>query len=102
MTRKLSVTESQKTAQFFGHLRAQEMENGSAEVIVGCVAAVVGHVSMHQSPQALDRVKVRAVARNVMHLDPAPGARQPCLNQHSMMVPGIVEKDMNEPLAGIH
>ena len=46
----------------FRHLLPQEMQNGSAEVIVGRMGAVVGHVSMHQSPQALDRVKVRAVA----------------------------------------
>jgi hypothetical protein len=45
---------------------------------------------MHQPPQALDRIEVRAVARNVMHLDSASGSRQPCLNEHSMMVPGIV------------
>jgi hypothetical protein len=30
----------------FRHLHAQEMQNGSAELIVGRVAAVVGHVSM--------------------------------------------------------
>src|SRR5947207_11006161 len=78
----------------FRHLLPQEMQNGSAEVIVGRMGAVVGHVSMHQSPQALDRIEVRAVARNVMQLDPAPRSRQPSLNDHSVMVPGIVEKDV--------
>src|SRR5437588_12903770 len=64
----------------FRHLLPQEMQNGSAEVIVGRMGTVVGHVSMHQSPQALDRIEVRAVARNVMQLDPAPRSRQPSLN----------------------
>src|SRR5947209_11307217 len=76
----------------FRHLRAQEMQNGSAELIVGRVAAVVGHVSMHQSPQALDRIEVRAVARNVMDLDPAPWSCQPLLNEDRVMIPGIVKK----------
>ncbi len=34
----------------FRHLHAQEMQNGSAEVVVARVASVVGHVAMHQSP----------------------------------------------------
>jgi hypothetical protein len=50
MTRKLSVTESQKTAQFFRYLLAEEMQNGSAELVGGRVAAVVGYVPMHQPP----------------------------------------------------
>ena len=34
----------------FRHLHAQEMQNGSAEVVVARVASVVGHVTMHQPP----------------------------------------------------
>ena len=34
----------------FRHLHAQEMQNGSAEVVVARVASVVGHVAMHQPP----------------------------------------------------
>jgi hypothetical protein len=70
--------------------------------VVGRVAAVVGHVSMHQSPQALDRIKVRAVTRNVMNPDPAPRPCQPFLNEQGMVVLGIVDEDVNEPLRGIH
>src|SRR5262245_10491114 len=35
---------------FFRYLLAQEMQNRSAELVVGRVAAVVGYVPMHQSP----------------------------------------------------
>ena len=34
----------------FRHLHAQEMQNGSAEVVVARVASVVGHAAMHQPP----------------------------------------------------
>src|SRR5262245_61411029 len=34
----------------FRYLLAQEMQNRSAELVVGRVAAVVGYVPMHQSP----------------------------------------------------
>src|SRR5436309_14251729 len=88
--RKLSVSESQKTAQFFGTSWRRKCRTDRQEVIAGRMGAVVGHVSMHQSPQALDRIEVRAVARNVMQLDPAPRSRQPSLNDHSVMIPGIV------------
>jgi hypothetical protein len=44
---------------------------------------------------------MRAVARNAMHFDPAPGSRQPFLNEHGVVVSGIVEKDVNEPLGRI-
>jgi hypothetical protein len=36
-----------------------------------------------------------------MHLNPAPGLGQPFLNEHGMVVSGIVKKDVNEPLGGI-
>ena len=31
-------------------MKAQEMQNGSAEVVVARAASVVGHVAMHQPP----------------------------------------------------
>jgi hypothetical protein len=34
----------------FWYLLAQEMQNRSTEVVVGRVALIVGHVSMHQTP----------------------------------------------------
>lgn len=45
---------------------------------------------------------MRAVARNEMELDPASVPCQPLLNQGGMVVPGIVEKDMNASFRGIH
>ena len=37
-----------------------------------------------------------------MELDPGSVSCQPFLNQDSMMVPGIVEKDVNESFRGVH
>ena len=34
----------------FRHLLAQETQNGVTEVVVGRVAPIVGHVSVHQPP----------------------------------------------------
>ena len=90
--RKLSVTESQSIAQFFGTSSRRKCRTVSAEVVVGRVAAVVGHVSMHQSPQALDRMKVRAVTRNVMNPDLAPRSCQPFLNEQGMVVLGECDR----------
>jgi hypothetical protein len=47
MTRKLSVSESQRMAQFLGASSSRNFRTGTAEVIVGGVAAVVGHVLVH-------------------------------------------------------
>jgi hypothetical protein len=44
---------------------------------------------------------VRAVARNEMELDPGSVSCQPFLNQDSMMVPGIVEKDVLPPCSWV-
>src|SRR5258708_14467734 len=77
----------------FRHLLAQEMQNGFAEVTVGRVAAIVGHVFVHQPPQALDWIKVRAIGRNKMKLDPASRLCQPFLNEKGVVVSVIVEKN---------
>jgi hypothetical protein len=37
-----------------------------------------------------------------MKPDPAPRPRQPLLHQASMVVAGIVEKDVDQAFAGIH
>jgi hypothetical protein len=49
ITRKLSVTESQKVAQFFGTSSRRKWSNGITEVVVGRVAPIVCHVFMHQA-----------------------------------------------------
>jgi hypothetical protein len=57
---------------------------------------VVGNVSMHQAPWPLDRIEVRAVARNECSLMRLTGPRQPLLHQSSVVIARIVEKDMDE------
>src|ERR1700719_2601679 len=78
------------------HPLAQEVQHGLAEIVVGRVAPVVGDVLVHQPPQALDRIEMRAVAGNEMKPDPAPRPRQPLLHEPRMMVAGIVEKDVDQ------
>ena len=72
------------------------MQNGFTEVAVGRVAAIVGYVFVHQPPQALDWIKVRAIGRNKMKLDPASRLCQPFLNENGVVVSGIVEKNVNQ------
>ena len=49
MTRKLSVTESQRSAQFPGTFYA-ETERRIGELGTSCVALVVSDVSVHEAP----------------------------------------------------
>jgi len=50
MTRKLSVTESQRSAQFRGDCFTQEPERRIGELGASCVALVVRDVSVHHPP----------------------------------------------------
>ena len=45
---------------------------------------------------------MRAVGGDEVQLDPALGPREPRLDQFCVMVPGIVEKQVDQPLARIH
>ena len=45
---------------------------------------------------------MRAIGRNETKPDPAAGPRQPGLNQFRVVVSGVIQKDVNEPHAGIH
>jgi hypothetical protein len=47
MTRKLVGYRIAEDSPVFRHLLAQEFQGGSAEVVVGRVAAVAGHVLVH-------------------------------------------------------
>ena len=50
MTRKLSVTESQRSAQFLRNLFTQKTERRIGELGTSCVALVVSDVSVHEAP----------------------------------------------------
>jgi hypothetical protein len=56
----------------------------------------VGDVAVHDAPEPLDRIEMRAIGRNEMQLDPAAGPRQPFRHQFGVMIARIVEKDMEE------
>ena len=65
-----------------------------------CVAFVVRDVSEHEAPQPLDRIEMRAIARNEMQLDPATGSREPFLHQLGVMIARVVDKDMERANSG--
>ena len=92
MKRKLSVTESQRSAQFPGHCFTQETKRRIGELGACGVAFVVSDVSVHEAPQPLDRIEMRAIGRGEMQLDPAPGSRKPFLHQLGVMIARVVEK----------
>src|SRR5450631_4715899 len=53
-------------APVFGHGFCQESHYGRLEVSECEVASVVGDVSVHDAPQPLDRVEMRAIGRHEM------------------------------------
>ena len=53
-------------------------------------------VSVHEAPQPLDRIEMRAIGRDEMQLDPAPGSSKPFLHQPGVMIARVVKKDMDE------
>src|SRR3954469_7302112 len=61
------------------------------------MTSVVGHVLVHQSPEPLDRVQMRAVDRHEMAPDPPAWHGQPVLNRPGVMVAGIVQEHMDDP-----
>ena len=92
MTRKLSVTESHRVRPIPGNFFAQETECRVGELGASRVAFVVGHVSVHDAPEPLDRIEMRAIARNEMQPDPAIRPRQPFLHQLGVMIARVVER----------
>jgi hypothetical protein len=91
-----------ESAPFSGHLCAHEVQDGDGEIFDCLVSSVVGYVPMHQSPEPFDWVEVRAVGRDEVQFDAASWPCEPFLHQSGVMVAGIIEKQMNEPLAGMH
>ena len=60
------------------------------------VTFVVRDVPVHDAPQPLDRIQVRAIRRNEMQPDPAFGPRQPVPHELGVMIARVVEKHMDE------
>ena len=79
-----------------GHCFTQETKRRIGELGACGVAFVVRDVSVHEAPQPLDRIEMRAIGRGEMQLDPAPGSRKPFLHQLGVMIARVVEKDMDE------
>ena len=70
-----------------GNFFTQETERRISELGACCVAFVVRDVSVHEAPQPLDRIEMRAIGRDEMQLDPAPGSSKPFLHQPGVMSP---------------
>jgi hypothetical protein len=66
------------------------------------MAVVIARNFRTDRQKSLDRIEVWTVARNEVELDPASLSCQPFLNQDSMVIPGIIEKDVNKSFRGIH
>jgi hypothetical protein len=79
-----------------GNCFAYETKRRIGELGASCVAFVVRDVSVHEAPQPLDRIEMRAIGRDEMQLDPAPGPGEPFLHQLGVMVARVVKKDMDE------
>src|ERR1700730_5031470 len=85
-----------------GHLLAQKAQRRRFEIGKRRVALVVRDVLVHQAPEPLDRIQMRAVGGDEVELDVAPRPRQPSLHQLGVVVAGVVPKQMDQPLARIH
>ncbi len=79
-----------------GNFVAQESERRVGELDAGRIGFVVGDVSVHEAPQPLDRIEVRAIEGNEMQLDPAIRPGEPVLHQLGVMIARIVEKDVDQ------
>ena len=71
MTRKLSDTLSRKFFPFFRNGFAKECEDRLCELLLCRVVAIVGDTLVHDRPQTLNGVKVRAIWRQLDEVDPA-------------------------------
>ena len=75
-----------------GNFFTQETERRIGELGACCVAFVVRNVSVHEAPQPLDRIEVRAIGRNEMQLDPAPRSSKPFLHQSGVVIARVSRK----------
>ena len=53
-------------------------------------------VLVHDAPQPLDRVQVRAIGWNEMQPDPAVGPGKPVLHELGVMIARVVKENMDE------
>ena len=92
------VCSNRDTSHHFQHLLAQELPT-DGRVIMITMTAVVGDMSNHiNTHQALNQMKIQAGdPRDVMHLNPTTSPATPERGA-DVMVPGIVEKDVNQPV----
>ena len=58
---------------------AQEPKRCIGELGARRVASVVRDVFVHEAPEPLDRIEMRAIGRDEMQLNPAPGSSKPFL-----------------------
>jgi hypothetical protein len=79
-----------------GNIFTQEAERRIGEVGASCATSVMSDMLVHDAPQALDRVQVRAIGRDEMQFDSATRLRQPFLHKLGMMITRVVQKDMDE------
>ncbi len=73
-----------------GDILFQESGHGVTKFIESSVTSVVGNVSVHQPPQALDGVQMRTISRDEVEFDPPPRLGQPVADQFGVMVTGVV------------
>ena len=50
---------------------------------------------VHDAPEPLNRVQMRAIGRDEMQLDPTIGDSEPLAHKLGVMIAGIVEEDMD-------
>ena len=73
MTRKLFGDKITEVRPVPRHCFTQETKRRIGELGACGVAFVVRDVSVHEAPQPLDRIEMRAIGRDEMQLNPAPG-----------------------------
>ena len=82
-------------AQFCGTFSRKEAEHFPGELPRCGVAFVMRHMLVHHAPQPLDGVQMRTVGRDEVQLDPAARLGQPLLHKLGVMVPGVVQVNMD-------
>ena len=84
-----------------GHGMPEKLDDLAAELGEGLVVPVVGDVLVHQGPQPFDGIEMGTVGRKEAQNDFAPGLRKPLLDDASLVITGVVDKDMNEAHRGM-
>ena len=80
----------------FGNFLAQEGQNGVGELAIVSPGSVVGEMLVHDAPQPLDRVQMRAVVGDEVQADSSAGLREPLLNENGVVIARIVKEDVDQ------